>query len=353
MQADRRYVHVGTYSHAGGGRGAGIHTFEAGAGGRLTPVRVTATRDPSFLTLGPTGERLYAVNEVDGGEGGVSAFAVERGTGELTPLGEKPSLGTAPCHLSVHPSGRWLLLANYGSGSLVVYELRPDGGLGDVADVVQHAGSGPHPNQGGPHAHMVVTDPAGGFVLAADLGADRVFAYRLDPASGKLLRTGETPLPPGSGPRHIAFHPEHDAVYVLNELLSTVAVFGYDAGRGELEHLGIVRALPDGWTGDSSGAEIAVSGDGRFVYTSNRGHDSIAVFAVERDGRELRPAAHVLTDGKKPRHFALDPSGERLLVANQGSDSVVAFRIDPVSGLPEHTGEVTIVGSPVCVLFAS
>lgn len=349
-------VCVGTYT---GPKSRGIYLFEMdGATGALTPRGVVDTPHPAFLAVDPAGARLYAANEMMEyrGEptGAVSAFALDRAAWALIPIDVRPSCGTLPCHLSVDASGRTLLVSNYGSGSVAALPVRADGGIDPAASVLHHQGTGPDASrQEGPHPHAIYVSPDNRFALVPDLGLDRVVTYRLAPDAAHLEPADCAPaaMPPGSGPRHLAFHPDGAHAYVIGEMGSIVTVCGYAAATGALSPGPSVSTLPDGWTGASTTAEIAVHPSGRFVYGSNRGHDSIAVFAVEDGGARLRPAAIVPTGGQTPRSFALDPTGAFLAAANADSDAVVMFRIDPGTGVPIPTGYTVPVGTPVCVLF--
>jgi 6-phosphogluconolactonase len=348
-------VYVGTYTD---GESEGIYRFTLDPlSGETTPPELAApTSNPSFLALHPRGGFVYAVNETDDfrGErtGAVSAFAIEPGSGTLRPLNQQPSQGAHPCHLLIDEAGKNVLVANYTSGTLAVLPIRPDGSLGAPTDVQVHHGSGPNASrQEGPHAHGLAFDPAGRHVLAADLGADRVFAYGFDGAAGTLAPLEPSAMPePGSGPRHVAFHPSGRFVYAINELLSTVSLFRYPAGEGEWRPEQTVSTLPDGFQGKSSTAELLLSPDGRFLYGSNRGHDSLAVFSVDSTTGRLSPMGHVPVGGRTPRHFTADPTGRWLLVANQGSDGVVVLRRDPDTGLASPVGEPLAVSKPVCLL---
>ncbi|MDQ3548836.1 MAG: lactonase family protein [Chloroflexota bacterium] len=361
MSETRQLVYVGTYTNLPPepkGRGAGIYVYELDPGsGTLTFVSLTAdVPNPSFLSVDPDGRTLYAVNEVtaiNGQPGGaVSAFAVDQVLGELTFLNRQPSHGTDPCHLRVDCSGRVLMVANYSSGSVAVLPIDAGGRLAPASDTRQHFGSGPDPQrQEGPHAHFITPDPTNRYVLVADLGLDQVLVYRLDAERGSLTEQ-EPPvvaLPPGSGPRHLAFHPDGRSVYVINELASTISTCAWNGSDGTLRLLDTISTMPEGFDGRNSCAEVRVAPSGRFVYGSNRGHDSIAIFAVDPENGTLSQAGHVATQGANPRNFTIDPSGNFLLAANQDSDTVVTFRIDAASGELTATGHVTNVPSPVCV----
>jgi 6-phosphogluconolactonase len=313
---------------------------------------VNAGANPSFLTIHPNKRVLYAVNELD--KGAVSAFAIESATGALTRLNEQPSEGGAPCYLSVDPSGRALLVANYAGGSVALLPIEATGALAPATSVVQHVGTGPNAErQEAPHAHCILPDPASRFALAADLGADRVFVYRLD-LEGRSLRHvdgGDAVMRPGAGPRHIAFHPTLPLVFVANELDSTVATLRFDSTRGALSQQGTLSTLPAGWTGTNYPADIHVAPNGHTLYVSNRGHNSIAVFSVAESTGALALEQVVSTEGDWPRNFSLDPTGRWLLVANQRSDSVVVFGRDPESGRLTPTRQRIAIPSPVCLRF--
>ncbi len=354
-------LYVGTYTKA---PSKGIYAYRfQGATGALTPIGADGlageTENPSFLAVHPNQRFLYAVNEVSRYEGrdagSVSAFSIDRATGTLTLLNRVSSRGGGPCHLSLDRSGKWLFVANYGGGSVAAFPVRGDGTLGEASAFFQHAGASVNKaRQNGPHAHDAVVSPDNRFVLAADLGLDRVFAYRLDPATGGLAPDPRfASIAPGSGPRHLAFRPDGKFVYVLNEMRSSVAAFRYDAGRGTLAELQTLSTLPEGFSGDSSGAEIAVHPSAKFLYASNRGHDSIASFRIDAAKGTLTSVDRVSTQGKTPRGFAIDPSGRFLVAGNQSSGTVVVFRIDQQTGGLTPTGTVVQVGSPVCVVFCT
>jgi 6-phosphogluconolactonase len=352
-------VYVGTYT---GGGSRGIYRFEMDTttGARTEPVLAGETENPSFLALHPNGHVLYAVNEVKSFEGAptgaVSAFAIDPATGRLVALGREASGGADPCHLVVDRGGRNVLVANYGGGSVAVLPIGMDGRLRPAATIRRHTGSGPdRTRQEAAHAHAIVLDPAERFALAADLGADRIFVYRFAAETGGLEANDPeaVALEPGSGPRHLAWHPSGVYLYEINELRSTVTGFRYDAGRGALEPFQTLTTLPAGYSGGNTAAEIAISPDGRFLYASNRGDDSLARFAVDAASGTLVPLGPVSSGGRAPRQFAIDPSGRWLLVANQDSDAIAVFRLDPVSGRPAPVGRPIAIPKPACVLFAA
>jgi len=354
--AARQYLlYVGTYS---GPESKGIYAWRFDAGtGKTVPLGLAAeSANPSFLALSPGGQFLYAVNEL--GEyqgqksGAVSAFAIDRSTGKLAKLNEVPSGGAHPCYISVDGPGRNALVANYTGGSVAVFPIRANGGLGSASCFIQFSGKGVDPaRQEAPHAHSIDFAPGGRFVLAADLGLDKLLVYRFD--QGTLLPNG---IPfartnPGAGPRHFAFHPDGKFVYVLSEMQCGVTTFEWDAERGALLELQAISTLPADFKGVNTCAEIHVHPGGKFLYASNRGHDSIAVFAIDDRKGTLSLVEHVPTGGHTPRDFALDPSGKWLFAENQDSGSVVIFNVDGTTGRLTPSGESLKVPSPVCLKF--
>lgn len=348
-------VYVGTYTYRAS---KGIYAFELNLHtGETTPPRLVAeTFQPSFLALHPSRRFLYAVNELWGGgkEGMVSAFAVEPETGSLTFLNQQSSKGVGPCHLTVDKTGKWVLVANYGSGGVSVLPVLPDGRLGEATCVIQHEGKSVNPQrQEGPHAHSVNLDPANKFAIVADLGIDKLLVYRFDSAKGTLT-PHEPPFvatAPGAGPRHVAFHPNGKFVYAINELNSTVTAYRYDEATGILAEVQTVSTLPTDFSGNNTTAEVQVHPSGRFLYGSNRGHDSIAIFAIESKTGKLTLVGHQLTKGRTPRHFGIDPTGTYLLAANQDSDTISLFRIDLQTGKLQPMEQMVEVSNPVCVKF--
>jgi 6-phosphogluconolactonase len=350
------HVYLGTYTSSGG---EGIYRFALDpATGALTRLGVqVGVVNPSFLALDAAGRRLYAVNEVDAyygkPEGALSAFRIEEGSGELSLINQQPSLGSSPCHLALDKAGRVLLAANYGGGSVAVFPLRADGGLEPCSHLARHEGSGPvSGRQEAPHAHCVAADPFNRHVLAADLGADRIFAYALDAERGALrpAPSGGCAAVPGSGPRHLAFHPDGRWAYVVHELEDRISRYAYDGMTGALRAEDAVASLPEEFRGQNYGAGIEVEPRGRFLYVSNRGQDAIAHFRIHAEDGSLRHQGSTPTRGKFPRHFAIDPGGRFLIAANQKSDTVSVFRIDPATGSLEDTGNGASVPAPVCVV---
>jgi 6-phosphogluconolactonase len=346
-----RPAYLGTYTtHPGGGTGIGLASYRPGHGGLTSSGVLGGVANPSYLTLSPDRRTLYAVDEQ--AEGAVTAVRVGEG-GPPQVLGSRATGGADPCHLSVHPGGRFLLSANYTGGSLAVHPIGRSGALGEATDLVRHTGSGPDPErQQGPHAHMVITDPAGRYVLAVDLGTDSVHTYRLDERKGRLQECGRAATRPGAGPRHLAFHPSGRYAYLVNELDNTLVVCGYDTRTGTLEPGTPQATLPAGTElGERNyPAGVIISADGRFVYVSNRGHNSIARFAAGRAGAELRLLSVTPSGGAYPRHLVLDPTGTLLFAAHQKSGSVTTFRVDRRTGLLTSAGAALAAPVPVCVL---
>jgi 6-phosphogluconolactonase len=342
-------LYAGTYTRPGA---PGIYRY------RLNPTTgelallesASAGANPSFLAFHPNGKYLYAVNELDSGL--VSAFALDAQSGQLTPLNQQSSHGSAPCHLATDRQGKFLLVANYVSGSLSVYELEADGRIGKTIQTLQHEGRSVNSErQEGPHAHYVTATSDNRFVLCCDLGLDKVLVYQLDPDSGQLTLSSEAVLQPGAGPRHLAFHPTERYAYVINELDSSMTVFTYAAETGRLTELQTLSTLPEGYTGENSTAEIWVHPSGRFVYGSNRGHDSIVIYSVEEATGTLTLVGHTSTQGKSPRSFIIAPSGTLLLAANQDSDTVINFRLDPKTGHLSDLAMSVELPQPVCLVF--
>jgi 6-phosphogluconolactonase len=353
--ANRKYlVFVGTYTTKTDSKGIYEYDFDTDTG-KLTPKGVAAeTPDPSWVAVHPGGKFLYAANEA-GKSSTVSAFAVDAKSGKLTPLDQIPALGEDPCHLSFDKTGKYVLVANYSSGTIAVFPVLADGRLGEHTALVKDQGAtGPNKErQEAPHAHWIETSPDNRFVLVADLGLDEVLVYKFDPTSGTL--TPNEPafarLKAGSGPRHAVFYPNGKFVFAVSELSSTATSFAYDAKKGTLKEMGTASTLPPGFSGRNDVAEAAVDPNGKFLYVSNRGNDSIAILSIDPRNRTLAPAGGIPTGGKEPRHFAIDPSGKYLLAENQFSNNIVVFKIDPATGGLTPTGQVVEVPSPVAMAF--
>ena len=355
LRSGRLLAYVGTYTDAVGnfGDGEGIYSFEVDSGtGELLDCRLAAkTPSPSWIAIHPSKRYLYAVNEEN--DGSVSAFAIDGGSGKLMPLNTVSSGGSQPAYLSLDASGRFAFVANYGSGSLAVLPVLSNGTLGAVADLRHDQGSvgsmhatdappGSFAISGhdAPHVHMALPDPHNRFVVATDLGQDRIYVYRFDRETGKLTENAaETSLPGGDGPRHFAFHPNGRWLYSIQEESSTIAVFDYDAQAGSLHARQTVSALPAGFSGTNFASEILVSRDGKFLYAAGRLHDAIAAFSIGGDGR-LRWAGEASTRGDYPRNCSIDPTGSFLYSCNQRSDAITSFRIDRGTGLLTFTGRM-------------
>jgi len=343
-------VLAGTYSR---NASKGIYAFRfQTSNGKLTPLGLAAeAKDPSFLAVDSGLRFLYAVNE---GANTVSAFALGGTSGKLRFLNSVSSRGGGPCHLALDHTGRWLAVANYGSGSVAVLPVAPDGTLKEAAAFVQHQGSSVSPRQRGPHAHFVMFPPGNRFLLVADLGLDKILVYRFDAASGSITPNDppSAAVAPGAGVRHFALHPNGKVLYAIDELNSTVTAFRWNGDAGTLAEFQALSTLPQGFTGSSTTAEIAVNASGQFVYGSNRGHDSIVLFAIDPEQFTLTAMDHAPTLGKTPRHFSLDPTGRYLFAENQDSNTIALFHVQP------KTGQLTPVGKgvseapvPVCVVF--
>jgi 6-phosphogluconolactonase (cycloisomerase 2 family) len=375
LNANRVLAYVGTYTSAASawGNGEGIYLFELNPlSGELSRRKLAAKApNPSWITIHPSGKYLYSVNEVDnfhGDSGSVSAFAIDAETGGLTALNTVSSEGSAPAYLSIDASGRFAFVANYGGGSIAVLPILPGGMLGSAIDVhrekgftgmAQPAGSPPGSfavsGHDAPHAHMIAPDPQGRFVLSTDLGQDRIYVYRFDPGSGNLSPHPAAPfvsLPSGDGPRHFAFHPNGDWLYTIQEEVSTVCLFRFDPTTGALVSEQTISALPPGFAGTSFALEILIAPSGRFLYATNRLHDTVAVFSIDNQGRLLR-IGETSTMGDYPGQCKIDPSGRFLFACNRRSDSITSFKIDQGRGLLTFTGQYVAVGSPGCIAFLS
>jgi 6-phosphogluconolactonase (cycloisomerase 2 family) len=353
------------------GNGRGIHLFHVSRGtGALTPAAVYEMgTSPSCLASNTAGTRLYSANETDrvgeAKEGSVSAFAINRADGRLKLLNTVRSGGAGPTYVSIHPSGRFALVANYFGGSVAVLPILPDGRLGAATDIKNDAGKlGPTRARNAPpgsfafsghdrtHAHMIQSDPSGRFVLHADLGLDQIFVWRFDERRG-VLTAAERPavwLPPGDGPRHFHFHPNGRWFYSIQEEASTIVLFDYDTATGRLTSRQTISTLPPGFAGSNFCSEILVSADGRFVYAGNRLHDSIAIFAIGRDGA-LTFVGEEWTRGDYPRSFSFDPTGQFLYCCNQRADNIAVFRVDRETGRLGFTGHYAAVGNPSVIVF--
>ena len=359
-KASREYlVYFGTYTGKGS-KGIYACRFRPSTG-KLTGVELAAeTVNPSFLAVDPAQNYLFAANEIGDYQGSksgsVSSFAIDRRSGKLSALNTVASRGADPCHLTVDKAGKHVLVANYTGGSVAVLPVKADGMLGEASDFVQHLGSSVDPNrQHEPHAHDVVLTPDNRFAVVADLGLDKLLVYRFDLEKGKLL-PNDPPygrVKPGSGPRHFALHPNGRWAYLISEMGNTITAFDWDGDKGSFHELQTISTLPKDFKGENSTAELAVHPTGRYLYGSNRGHDSIAVYAIDPAKGMLTSIEDVSTLGKEPRNFALDPTGAYLFAANQNSNTVVVFRVNSRNGRLTPSGEKVEVISPVCVTFVA
>ncbi|MGY2132436.1 lactonase family protein [Hymenobacter sp. HD11105] len=321
-------------------------------------IRLGATKagaNPSYLTLDSRHEHLYAVNETTDfqgkASGAVSAFAIDQRNGGLAFLNQQSALGSAPCYISLDKTERYALVASYLGGNVGMLPIEPNGELAPVADTKQHTGSSVHKNQNAPHAHCIVADPANRFVFAVDLGTDKVYGYRLNTKEDALEPSAAPAFTaaPGAGPRHLTFHPGGQLAFLINELNSTITSLRYDEGAGTFQEIQTLPTLPADFGGQNSCADIHVSPNGRFLYGSNRGHDSLVVYSIGTSTGRLSLVEHVPTQGKKPRNFTLDPSGKIALVANQETNNIVTFRVNSDTGQLTPTGNTVQVPAPVCL----
>jgi 6-phosphogluconolactonase (cycloisomerase 2 family) len=369
-------TYVGSYSSPQGpegaiGRGQGIYLFEMNpATGALVQREIFPNdSNPAWLALDPSRTHLYSANEISNYQGAdsgsVTAYSMDRSSGHLKLLNTVSSEGAGPAHLSVHPSGKYVLVANYQGGTVAVLPIRPNGGLGAATDVVHDSGMiGPAHALGAPagsfaisghdkpHAHMIQADPSGKYVLATDLGLDRIFVWKFDVEKGKLSpsNSATVPLPPGDGPRHFTFHPSGRWIYSLQEEGSTLVTYDYDATRGRLTAKQTISSLPEGFKGTNFTSEVMVSSDAKFVYAANRLHDSIAWFSIGAEGK-LTFAGEEWTRGDYPRSFNIDPTGNYLYSCNQRADAITTYRISRETGALTFTGQYTPVGTPAIIIF--
>lgn len=324
--------------------------------GELTLIDAAAGyRNPTFLNVDTANNRLYAISEgttADGGKTGeAAAFAIDPATGKFEPLNRTLTVASPTCHIQRDASGKHLIVVSYHGGMAGLLAIEEDGRIGRLLDVRQHEGSSVHPErQDRPHPHSAFFSPDGKYVFIQDLGLDKIFTYAIDEVEGKLELKHVTATNPGAGPRHLAFHPNATHAYVINEVDSTVTVFNYEAAEGKLKAIQTISTLPaDGFDGENTTAEIAVSEDGRFVYGSNRGHDSLVVYAIDGESGQLTVVQHIHSGGGHPRHFALTPGGRYLLCANRDDNNIVTFRVNAETGLLSESGHSASVSKPVCV----
>jgi len=355
-------VFIGSYTEKlpwvdGKGKGISIFRFNP-HDGSLTPTNVFPNMDnPTYLCLHPTKKFLYAITETYGKErlSSVLALGIDQTNGSLVLLNKQSTHGEGGCHLMTDKHGKFLLAANYGDGSIASFKINSDGSLSEAVDVQRHAGNSVNKQrQEGPHCHCTIVDlESNKYLFVADLGLDKVVVYEIHPSTGKLNKLadeGQVSVPPGSGPRQFVFHPTSKFAYLINELHSNVCAYSYDPHTGKLAYLQLISTLPEHYSGQSTCAAIRVSPDGKTLYGSNRGHDSLAGFAIDQTNGTLKSTCHTLTKGKTPRDFAFHPSGSYLIAANQDSSTLVTFKVDKDGNLSD-TGKIVDCGSPVCVLF--
>jgi 6-phosphogluconolactonase len=336
-----------------GNFGSGIPEFRLDtATGKLNPLgSMASTKTPAWLAIAPSGQYVYAVNEQ---ADSISAFQVDAATGKLTALNQVPTKGKGPCHASVDHTGKALFVANYGSGSLESFQIQPDGKIGAPASFIQNEGSSANKQrQAGPHAHSANISPDNRFLVLADLGLDKLLVFKIDPATAKLTPNDPpfTSIKPGSGPRHLVFSPNARFAYVIDEMGNTIIGFSWDKRKGVLKEIQSVGTLPDGFTGENTTAEIYMSPDGKFLYGSNRGTGTIAVYAADANTGMLTKVQDAATGGTTIRSFGIDPTGQFVLAGLQEKNSVVEFKRDKASGKLTLTGEKVDSDSPVCVRF--
>lgn len=354
------WAYVGTYTRGPSSEGIYVFSFDSKSGAVGEVALAAESDNPSFLAVHPDGQHLYAANEVGdfGGEssGAITSYRITQDTGRLEAINQQSSRGAAPCHLVVDPAGRNVLVANYTGGSVAAFPVQHHGGLDPASSFHQHSGSSVNPRrQTAPHAHSINLDPAGKFAFAADLGLDKILIYRLDVSSGTLEphEPASVSVDPGAGPRHFAFHPSGKFAYVINELSRTVTAFRHDQ-QGKLESIQTISTVPEGISRDGfSTAEVRVHPSGKFLYGSNRGHNSIVIYQIDPQQGTLTLVGNESTRGETPRNFAIDPSGEFLFAENQKSGDIVQFKVDTETGKLTPTGRVLKVPSPVCIRFVS
>lgn len=347
------YAYIGSYAEP---EGPGLYacTYNENDGQLSVIEQISGLKDPTFLTVDDTNQKLYAIStyfdEQGAKQGEARSFQIQP-DGKLSLLNRQPTVGPT-CHITLDHDKRCLIVSSYHGGMVGVCPIEPDGTIGAITDVQQHEGSSVHPNQQSPHPHSVFLDKNNRYAICCDLGVDRIYIYKLDAESGRLLPHGQTRVQAGAGPRHLVFHPSQDYVYVINELNSTITVFAYDGDAGTLREIETVSTLPEAYNGDNACADIHISQDGNYLYGSNRGHDSIVVYRVDSSSGKLSLVEHVPAGGKHPRNFAISPDDRFVLVANRDTNNVVTFSRDAETGKLRHTGIELQVSKPVCVKFS-
>lgn len=345
------WLYIGAYTNQMN-KGITVAKFDPSTGAISDMTLAAETQNPTFLELHPNGKWLYSICEIGNYKGqkagAICAWSIDRATGHLKAINEVSTKGGGPCHVSLDRRGRMAMIANYGGGSVASYKIEADGSLSEAVSFIQHEGSGPvKSRQAGPHAHSINPTPDNRYAVACDLGTDEVRIYDMAEPIGQLLPHKTVKLAAGSGPRHVAWHPNGRYGYVVNELNSTVTVLMYSAG--DLEEVHSVSTLPEGFKGTNYPAEIRSHPSGRWVYASNRGEDSIAAFSVDAKTGKLAPLGNTPTQGVQPRNFFVEPSGRWLLAANQKTNNVIVFGIDNRTGKLQSTGKGITVGQPVCL----
>jgi 6-phosphogluconolactonase len=356
IAGDNYLVYFGTNTNAkSGSKGIYVSKFNSATGELSDPMLAAEAGNPGFLAIHPSKKYLYAIGNIEGpAKQGISAFNISLPDGKLGLINQASAVGNGPCHVSVDKTGGMAMIANYGSGSVASYAIGKDGAVSEPVTFVQHEGTGADPKrQKGPHAHSINASPDNRYAFACDLGLDKVLIYKIDPATGKMTDHGHGTVPPGSGPRHLAFHPNGKYVFVNNEMLMTATSFAYDAEKGTLKEIETVSTLPPedrGKTGLST-AETVVHPNGKFVYVSNRTHDTIAVFTCDAATGKLTLVQNAPAEGKIPRNFCLDPSGKWMIIAHQDSNTAALLKVDQDSGKLTPTGKKVNVGGSICVRF--
>ncbi|MEP6787571.1 MAG: lactonase family protein [Acidobacteriota bacterium] len=354
-------LYVGTYTANTKSEGIYVYSFDRATGKLSHRDTVKGIAEPSFLAIDKKSQNLYAVNELEEYEGkpsgACSAFAINQKTGGLSFLNKRPSLGGAPCHVTASDNGKFVIVANYMGGNISIFPIQKGGMIGSASDFVQFSGSGPNKErQLSPHAHSVTLDRNNRFAFVADLGTDRVMIYGFDKDKGKLTPNPAQPFFPtkaGAGPRHFAFHPNGKLAFVINELDSTISSLGYDEKAGKLTEIKTLSTLSAESSAANACADVHVSPDGKMLYGSNRGQDTIAAFAIDQTSGVISPVEKIATGGKRPRNFVIDPAGNFLLAANQDTNNITVFSIDRTAGRLRSIGISIEVPSPVCLKFVT
>lgn len=354
VESQRLLVFAGSYADAGD-NGVFVYAFDEATGTLTLTDEFAGLKNPTFLNVDAKRKLLYVISETvnQAGQkvGEAAAFSIDAASGTIQLMNREITVDSTTCHIQRDENGRFLTVTSYHGGMIGLLSITEEGAVGSLLDVQQHEGSSQHPDrQDRPHPHSSFYSPDGRYLLVSDLGLDRIVTYALDEANAKLVRQSEVALHPGAGPRHLSFHPNGKLVYVINEVDSTITSFTYDKESGQLVTQETVSTLPPDFKDENSCAEIKVSADGKYLYGSNRGHDSIVVFAIHEQTGMLNLVQHISVEGGHPRHFAITPNGDFLLAANRDTDNIVTFKIDKASGKLEHTGISTTVSKPVCVV---